>query len=173
MRNARAGSRPANSSANSANRVLRLQIPLPAGSVEPHPSRWNSAHFARREGTFRGLEGVLSVLAGKCHRVGRGRTPPRIFGAAASAIVDHNSPGGGRGFETPIPRRSGGLERRILVTGDQRFGMKFAPVRHGENTQKPAHSPVPVPPISTASRCSAGKEPLARSWIGASLTGVP
>src|SRR5256885_13142422 len=33
--------------------------------------------------------------------------------------------------------------------------------------------PVPVPPISTALRCSARKTPLARSRISASLTGVP
>src|SRR5712675_1778047 len=33
--------------------------------------------------------------------------------------------------------------------------------------------PVPVPPISTALRCSARKAPLARSRISAWLTGVP
>ena len=33
--------------------------------------------------------------------------------------------------------------------------------------------PVPVPPISTALRCSTRKAPLARSRISASLTGVP
>src|SRR5438445_12472955 len=33
--------------------------------------------------------------------------------------------------------------------------------------------PVPVPPISTALRCSARKAPVTRSRISASLTGVP
>jgi hypothetical protein len=76
--------------------------------------------------------------------------------------------------EPPLPAGAGFTLQPIDEIDD---GIEAAPGAAADagprNTMARCDLPVPVPPISTALRCSARKTPLARSRISASLTGVP
>src|SRR5205085_6960657 len=76
--------------------------------------------------------------------------------------------------EPPLPAGAGFALQPIDEVDD---GVKAAASAAADagprNTIARCDLPVPVPPLSTALRCSAIKAPLARSRISASLTGVP